>query len=356
MSSDAPAEERTPKATVGGVRKGTSAPTIYDVAKLAGVNPSTVSRALSQPGRINIKTQERIQAAAKQLNYRLNPMARALPTGRTNTLGLLLADITNPMIFGIVRGAEHAASEHGYTLVIAESQESGEREATTAERVQPSVDGLVLGTTRLSDEQIRRLSEHKPLVLINRDVEGVASVLPNVDPGIGEALAHLEQFGHQSVAYLSGPANSWMSATRWKSLRDQALGRGMNIVEIGPGVPTVDGGRAAMSRVVASGATAVIAYNDLMAIGLLRAAADQGIAVPSRISIIGFDDIFGSDFTSPPLTTIRTPLGVAGERAVLLVLEMLGAPNDTADSDGLSSAESIATELVIRGSAGRLDS
>ena len=348
MSSDAVAAEPVPPARARGPRGGRSAPTIYDVAKLAGVNPSTVSRALSQPGRINIKTEERIHAAAKELNYRLNPMARALPTGRTNTLGLLLADITNPMIFGIVRGAEHAASEQGYTLVIAESQESGEREATTAERIQPSVDGLILGTTRLSDEQIQRLAGSKTLVLINRDVEGVSSILPDVSPGIEEAVAHLESFGHKRLAYLSGPANSWMSATRWSALLDRALARDMSIVEIGPGVPTLDGGRAALSRVIAAGVTAVVAYNDLMAIGLLRAAAEQGIDVPGRLSIIGFDDIFGSDFTSPALTTVRTPLALAGERAVRLALEMIGTGHVSADGDD----EAIVTSLIVRGSTG----
>ncbi|MET4638947.1 LacI family DNA-binding transcriptional regulator [Mycetocola sp. 2940] len=347
MSSDAAAEPPRP-ARVRAPRGGKSAPTIYDVAKLAGVNPSTVSRALSQPGRINIKTEERIHAAAKELNYRLNPMARALPTGRTNTLGLLLADITNPMIFGIVRGAEHAAAEQGYTLVIAESEESGEREATTAERIQPSVDGLILGTTRLNDEQIQRLAEAKPLVVINRDVEGVSSILPDVTPGIDQAVAHLAEFGHKSIAYLSGPANSWMSTTRWTALLERALACGMTIVEIGPGVPTLDGGRAALSRVVAAGVTAVVAYNDLMAIGLLRAAADQGIDVPGRLSVIGFDDIFGSDFTSPALTTVRTPLGLAGERAVRLMLEMLGA--DRVASGG--NDEPIVTSLIVRGSTG----
>jgi LacI family transcriptional regulator len=348
MSSDAVAAEPAPPVRGRGARGGKSAPTIYDVAKLAGVNPSTVSRALSQPGRINIKTEERIHAAAKELNYRLNPMARALPTGRTNTLGLLLADITNPMIFGIVRGAEHAAAEQGYTLVIAESQESGEREATTAERIQPSVDGLILGTTRLSDEQIQRLADSKPLVLINRDVEGVSSILPDVAPGIEEAVAHLESFGHRRIAYLSGPANSWMSGTRWTALLERALDRGMSIVEIGPGVPTLDGGRAALSRVIAAGVTAVVAYNDLMAIGLLRAAAEQGIDVPGRLSVIGFDDIFGSDFTSPALTTVRTPLGLAGERAVRLALEMLGAAHVVAPGDH----EAIVTSLIVRGSTG----
>ncbi|MBG6239258.1 LacI family transcriptional regulator [Mycetocola sp. CAN_C7] len=350
MPTEAVANEPSQPARRGS--RGKSAPTIYDVARLAGVNPSTVSRALSQPGRINIKTEERIHQAAKDLNYRLNPMARALPTGRTNTLGLLLADITNPMIFGIVRGAEQAASQEGYTLVIAESQESGEREATTAERVQPSVDGLILGTTRLDDERIQNLAASKPLVLINRDVEGVSSILPDVNPGIDQALAHLQELGHTSVAYLSGPANSWMSGTRWASLLERAPARGMSIVEIGPGVPTLDGGRAALSRIIASGVTAVVAYNDLMAIGLLRAAGEQGIDVPGRMSIIGFDDIFGSDFTTPALTTIRMPLALAGERAVRLALQMVGSGGDRVIAP-VAGEKPIVTELVVRSSTGR---
>lgn len=326
-----------------------SAPTIYDVAKLAGVNPSTVSRALSQPGRINVNTEARIHAAAKELNYRLNPMARALPTGRTNTLALLIADITNPVIFGIVRGAEKAASASGYTLVVAESQESGEREATSAQRIQPAVDALILGTSRLADAQIVALSEVKPLVVVNREIDGVASVTPQLEPGVDQALAHLEMLGHESILFLAGPQNSWMSRARYDVLRAGAERRGMTITSAGPNQPTVEGGRATLSRVIASGATAVIAYNDLMAIGLLRSAAEQSIAVPGRFSIVGFDDSFGSDFTTPPLTTVRSPLAEAGEIAVRRALSLVasGPEVNASDADG-----DLVTELVIRGSTG----
>ena len=338
------AQERVPKRARGG-----TAPTIYDIARLAEVNPSTVSRALSQPGRINVKTEERIRAAAKELDYRVNPIARALPTGRTNTLGLVVADITNPMIFGIVRGAEHAAADAGYTLIVAESQESGEREATAVERVLPSVDGLVLATTRLGDAQISSIAERKPIVVINRAVEGLTSILPDVERGVGQLVTHLADLGHRSVAYLSGPDTSWISARRWEALLEAAPQRGMTIVEIGPGLPTLDGGTAAISRVVASGVTAVVAFNDLMAIGLLRAAVERGIAVPSGLSIAGFDDIFGSDFTTPGITTVRTPLAEAGERAVRHLLGRVAATetNPAPEQSGL-----LPTDLVVRGSTG----
>ncbi|WP_166878395.1 LacI family DNA-binding transcriptional regulator [Salinibacterium sp. ZJ450] len=324
-------------------RNGKTAPTIYDIARLADVNPSTVSRALSQPGRINVKTEERIRAAAKQLNYRVNPIARALPTGRTLTLGLLVADITNPMLFGIVRGAEHAAAQNGYTLIIAESQESGEREAAAAERVLPSVDGLVLATTRLGDTQIQSLASRKPLVVINRDVEGVDSVLPDVSTGVNPAVNHLYDLGHRSIAFLAGPATSWISRKRSEAIAEAAAGRGMDFVEIGPGTPTLDGGRAAFSQCLDVDATAIIAYNDLMAIGLLREAGERGVIVPDQLSIVGFDDIFGADFTNPPLTTIRTPLADAGARAVRILLE-----RSTEADAGL-----LPTELIVRESTGR---
>lgn len=330
-------------------RSSRPAPTIYDIAQLAGVNPSTVSRALSKPGRISAKTEKLIQDAAKTLNYRVNPMARALPTGRTHTLGLLLADITNPMFFDVVRGAERAASVSGYTLILAESQESEIREAEAADRITPSVDGLILVTTRLPDADIRELSERKPLVVINREVDGIDSIVPDLDPGIDAALAHLAALGHTSLAFLSGPANSWMNAARWDSLLSKAPELGMTIVEIGPNAPTLDGGSAALARVRASGVTAVMAYNDLMAIGLMRAAQQRGLAIPGQLSIIGFDDIFGSDFTSPQLSTIRTPLGLVGERAVRRALELVAdIPADGTDEDRAS----LPTELVIRGSSG----
>ncbi|MFC0681547.1 LacI family DNA-binding transcriptional regulator [Lysobacter korlensis] len=337
--SETPLDE----SAVGDGRPGraarTAAPTIYDIAKLAGVNPSTVSRALSRPGRINVRTEERIRAAAKELNYRVNPIARALPTGRTRTLGLLVADITNPVVFGIVRGAEHAATERGYTLVIAESEESGEREAVTAERILPSVDGVILATTRLGDPQIRRIAERKPVVLLNRVVEGVECILPDLEVGVTAAVQHLNDLGHRRLVYLAGPATSWISRKRGELITAAATERGMTVEQVDGGTPTLDAGREAFDEVRVRDATAVFSYNDLMAIGLLREAGRRGTPVPEIFSLIGFDDIFGSDFTVPPLTTIRSPLDRAGRRAVLTIL------GEEDEEDAV-----LLTELVVRSS------
>lgn len=335
-------EHQGPGASTGN-RGNKAAPTIYDIARVAGVSPSTVSRALNKPGRINATTEARIRATASSLGYRTNPMARALLTGRTGTIGLVLSDITNPVYFGLVRGVERVASSHDYTLVLTESQESAEIELESSERLIPSVDGLILVGSRLADASIVALSEAKPVVVINRVVDGVPDLVPDIAPGLCAALDHLASLGHRSIAYMAGPHASWMSRHRWNIILDEAPRRGMNVVEIGPGVPTVGGGGDMMRRVVASGVTGVIAYNDLMAIGLLGACRHAGIAVPESLSIIGFDDIFGSDFTTPALTTIRTPLGAVGaEAARRLISRGSGAEAD--------ARPALVTEFVLRSS------
>lgn len=328
------------------IKRRGGAATIYDIAELAGVNPSTVSRALSKPGRISAKTEAKIRAAAEKLDFQFNPMARALPTGRSHTIGLLVADITNPVIFGIVRGAEHAAAAAGYTLVIAESQESGEAEAQAISRMLPSVDGLVLATTRLADEKISALAERKPVVLINRQVAGLSAVLHDVESGVRAMLDHLAGLGHTSIVYLAGPETSWISQRRWESLLDAAEQSDVGVVEIGPNIPTIEAGRDVLRRVLAARPTAVIAFNDLMAIGLMQAAAAAGIAVPGSLSVAGFDDIFGSELIVPPLTTVQGQLQVAGERAVQSVLSQLDNATDA------EAGELLATTLIVRGSTG----
>lgn len=325
-----------------------SSPTIYDIAKLAGVNPSTVSRALSKPGRVSAKTQKIIEDAAEQLNYRVNPFARALPTGRTQTFGLIVADITNPTFFDIIRGAESTGSSRDYTLVLAESAESAETEVTASRRMLSTVDGLILASPRMDDEQIRALAADKPVVVINRDVDGVPCVVPDVTKGIGQAVRSLAANGHKQIAYVAGPAQSWMSARRWEGVQSAAEWSKLGAVRVESTKPTVDGGRYVARDILESGATAVITYNDLLAIGLMQELQAAGVHVPDQISIVGFDDIFGADFTTPPLTTVRSPLGECGSRAATLLLDMLHG------NEGPSGAIQVDTELVVRGSSGRL--
>jgi LacI family transcriptional regulator len=321
--------------------------TIYDIAKLAGVNPSTVSRALSTPGRINAVTEAKIKAAAAELNYKANPFARALPTGKTKMIALMIADITNPVFFKVVRGAEQEAAERGYTLVVAESQESNIIEAKSLERILPAVDGVILGTTRLTDKEIQQVNYEKPVVLVNRAVDDVCDVAPDNEPGIKEAIDHLASLGHHSIAFLNGPANSWIGNQRWNFIMKHAVAAGMTVVEIGPNAPTLQTGEQVLDRVRAAGVTAVFTYNDLMGIGLLRAARAAGIDVPGDLSVIGFDNIFGSDFTSPALTTVQLDLQSLGRKAAGILIDSFETGEDLKPATGEGQ-----TSLLVRGSTG----
>jgi LacI family transcriptional regulator len=324
---------------------GKPAVTIYDIARATGFSPSTISRALHKPGRVKPATEKAIRAAAESLGYRINPMARFVTTGRTGTVALVLSDITNPVFFDLVRGAERRAALEGQTLVIAETHGSSSVEEEAVERLLPTVDGIILASSRLGQDQIRAICEHKNVVLVNRTVAGVPSVVPQLQPGIRDAVNHLRALGHVSVAFLPGPTNLWMSRHRLRLLEEEATRAGISVVATSPAEPTVEGGRKGLHEILDTGATAVVAYNDLMAIGLLLSCGEGKVPVPGELSIIGFDDIFGSRFTSPPLTTIRTPLALAGEEAVRRLTAVDG-------TDDMASGEPLLTEFVLRGSTG----
>lgn len=337
-------------------RSSATPATIYDIARLAGVNASTVSRALTKPGRVSAKTQKKIEEAAAQLNYQANPFARALPTGRTSTVGLIVSDITNPAYFDVIRGAEGAASERNFTLLLAESAESAQTELLAAKRIMATVAGVILASPRLADEQIRELAVKKPVVVINRLVDKVACVVADVQPGVTEAVRHLASLGHESLAYVAGPDRSWMSGHRWASIRGRCEWSGLRVQKFGPGIPTVEGGRAMAAVIRESGATGVICYNDLMAIGLMQELQLAGVRIPAELSIVGFDNIFGSDFTTPPLSTVKSPLRECGATALALILAELPASaraGQRGDAAPPAADIRLATELVIRGSSGR---
>lgn len=321
--------------------------TIYDVARLAQVSPSTVSRALNKPGRMTAETERKVRQAAERLAFEINPSARALQTGRRMTLALMLADITNPVVFGVVRGAERGAAAAGYSLIIAESQESGESELKMLRKIQASVDGIVLATTRVPTQSIQQLARALPIVLVNRAEPAVASIVPDVRGGVAQLLDHLQACGHANIAYLSGPAASWMNSERWAALVKLAPPRRMRVFEIPGREPTMPGGAEALERVMLSPATAVIAFNDLMALGLLRQARQEKVAVPGRLSIAGFDNIFGAELTTPALTTIAAPLEDVGAQAVESLVALIeGRPAR------LPEVPPFELQLVVRDSTG----
>ena len=324
----------------------TRTPTIYDVARAAGVASSTVSRTFARPGRVNFETAERIRKVATELGYRANPLARALPTGRTSMIALVISDVTNPFYNEIIRGAQVAAGAAGYTMLLADAQESGALERESLERAMASVDGIVLATSRMSDSAIRMTAKQRPTVVLNRAVTDVPSVVTDNPQGLRRAVEHLAGLGHQQITYVAGPEASWADGVRWSSLREAAGRSEIHARRIGPYAPTVAGGAEATTELARQPTTAVIAYNDLMAIGLIRALSALGVRVPREVSVVGFDNIFAAELVTPALTTVATPLRAMGLTGVRNLLAIVGGARPRSPEP-----VTLPAGLVVRGSA-----
>lgn len=330
--------------------------TIYDIAALVGVSASTVSRALARPDRVASATQRRIEEAARELGYRVNTAARGVKTGRLQTLGLLVPDIAYPIYQEILRGAQRAARHADYVVLVGEEFRSGEAELDWARRVQSSVDGVILASPRIPDARIREFAGDKPTVVVNRVLDGVPGVVPDVAPGVRAAVRRATELGHRRLLYLAGVRNSWMSRRRWEILAAACAEAGIEAVSTPPNAPSHRRGAEIADDVLATGCSLVVAFNDLLAIGLLQELQSRGVPVPERLSIVGFDNIAGSDFTSPRLATVGAPLEDAGERATHLLLARIEgrAEDPGAADDGGAGAPSygLATVFHDRGSLG----
>ncbi len=322
-------------------------PTIYDVAAAAGVATSTVSRAFNNPTRVNQATCERVLRIAQELGYQPNPHARALLSGKTRTIAMLVSDITNPHYFELIRGAEQRAKASEYTLVLVNAEESSRIEYEQVRRLTSSVDGFLLAASRLPDENLAQLAAAHPVVLLNRELKGIASVVGDHVDGSRQIVEHLVSLGHQSLVYLAGPRNSWMAGSRWSSIRVAAEELGISAERVGPFTPTVVNGGAAADTAMRTGATGVIAHNDLLAIGVLRRLAQRGVRVPEDVSVVGFDDIFAADLCTPSLTTLGGPHANIGRAAVEILLDTSWT-RQRADPPTLV----LPSQLVLRDSTG----
>lgn len=326
----------------------TRAVTIYDVARAAGVAPSTVSRTFARPGRVNAETAARIRAVAGELGYRANPLAQALSTSRTKMIALMISDVTNPFYSELIRGAQLAASEAEYTVLLADARESDVVEREALERVLPSVEGIVIGSSRMSDSSLRVIGKQKPTIVLNRDVVGMPSVVTDSPRGMRRAVEHLGELGHESLTYVAGPEASWADGVRWRAMREAGHELSLHTRRIGPFAPTVVGGGRAAAQLLDRAPTAVVAYNDLMAIGLMRGLAAAGVRVPTDVSVIGFDNILASELVSPGLTTVAAPLRTMGVTAVKNLQAIIHGALHRSDE-----AFVLPTRLVVRESTGR---
>jgi DNA-binding LacI/PurR family transcriptional regulator len=313
--------------------------TLQDVAREADVAISTVSRALSNPDRVSRPMRERIQEVARRVGY----TSARMPV-RDSLLALMVSGIGNPYNAALIRGVESQARAAGSSLVVGDIADGPEVELAHIERLKGrGVDGIVLASSLLPEAELRAVGDGADVVLFNRAVTGFASVITDARDGSRQIVEHLAALGHRSIAYLSGPA-LWTDAERWRTLSENAAQLGVEIVRLGPFMPTLDQGSAAADVGLGSGATALVAFNDLLAIGILQRLRRRKVDVPGAISVVGHDDIFGADFCQPSLTTVHSDVEHAGRTLVELVRGRIVSRPDTPIV--------IPTQLVVRESTG----
>lgn len=311
--------------------------TIRDVARVSGVHVSTVSRTFSAPHLVNSATRARVLEFAEQLGYRPNPAARALITGRTNNIGLIVADIANPFYPPLIKAAESHARGRDYHVFVADTDEDPAVEAELVLALAKQVDGILLCSPRMATAQIERLSADVPLVVVNRPVAGLASVVMDVAQGARLAIEHLVALGHRDIVFLGGPRGSWTNREIRRAATAAVRAANGRLTVLEPHAPTEETGVAQAHAVVRTGATAVLTYNDLMAVGLIDGLDRLGIDVPQDLSVVGIDNIAR---TRPPLTTVATPTAAAGRSAVDMLLQRTTA------------LITLPTELIVRASSG----
>ena len=289
--------------------------TIKAVAKLARVSTATVSRTINGTAKVSPRTEERVRRAIETLNFYPDTNARALGSGRSSMYGLIISDITNPFFPELVKAFEDIAVVHGQEVLIANTNYDPDRMKICVTRMlQRKVDGVAIMTSEMDNALVEVFSQRNiPLVFLDTGVPGpgVSCVKIDYSEGVDWAMEHLVRLGHKRVAFISGPMRLESARIRYRAFmkctaREHLLEHPGLIQE---GNHRVDGGHQAMLRIFDSGAkpTAVVASNDLTAIGAMGAISERGLRVPEDISVIGFDDIQLSAFTRPPLTTVSLP-------------------------------------------------
>ena len=322
--------------------------TIHDVAAAAGVSTTTVSRVFSQPNQVIESTRLRVQAAASALGYRPNRVAALLRSGRTGTVGLLVPDLENPYFAMITKGVQARARESGLTTFVVDSDEIAEREPRFLQLLVTQTDGVLLCSPRALIEDAVAAQGHN-VVLVNSTLEGLSSVSVDYVAAMFKAAEHLYALGHRRIAYVGGPQTSWSDKMRRVGLAtamDQKAD--LEIIDLGSFVPRVTGGTAAADLAVATGATATVVFNDLMAIGFMNRLTERGLSIPAQMSVVGCDDTFVAQFAAVPLTTFHIDISGMGARAVDLLNQQLASPGDRSLVTGMPWPG----ELVVRASTG----
>jgi LacI family transcriptional regulator len=328
-------------------------PRLKDVADAAGVHVSTASRALNEQtaALVNETTLNRVRQAASQLGYRVNGMARALKMQRSLSIGMIVPDITNPFFPPAVRGAEDVLDRAGFSLLLSSTDNDPARaRRQVSTMLESQVDGMLLAMARREDSLVEELvAAGTPVVLVNRTIErgGVTAVVPDDGNGEAQAVQHLYGLGHRRIGFVAGPLFTSNAASRLASFGQGAAGLGLRAATTveAEAFDEVAGYRAGSALLAEHPQlTAVIAGNDLLAIGVIEAAARQGLTCPRDLSVVGFNDMLLAGRVSPPLTTVRVPEYEIGARAAELLLAGIENPQ--------RSVETVLfpCELIVRGS------
>lgn len=319
--------------------------TLSDVAQAAGLSASTVSRALSDPEKVNASTRDRVRKIAREMGYVPNQVARSLTSGLNDVIGLIVPDIANPFFPPIIKAVQARASVRGKTVLITDVDEHPADEIERAQMMRKRVDGLIVVSPRTPESKMHLLADLGPIVFVNRRVEGSANVIIENEGGMLEAVEHLAALGHRKVAYLNGPRRSWSNTQRQQAIRTAAKTHKVELVEFGPFEPQMQAGVRAADLVYATDITAVIAYDDMIALGLMARFNERGVRVGHDMSIIGIDDSPMSGMAYPTLTSIQVPGTEAGASAVDIVLDLAQHPDE--DEPPVIQLE---TRLIVRGS------
>lgn len=328
------------------------APTIRDVATAAGVSTATVSKYVNKAQRFSPAVEATIKAVIEELGYRSNPLAQSMITGRTNTVGLSVLDVSNPHFTSIVKGANRVALEHGYTLLLVDIDENPNRERMLLEALSRRVDGLLVYSRLAEDEMAWMARLDKPLVFFGRLAHMELPTVTSDDRRGGYMMAqHLVAMGHKRIAYMSFP-KSHRDQDRMGGIRSCLEAHGLPLQVFSGGAPTAPEGER-MSSAVMLGAErpdAIVCYNDLMALGFMKAAQALGFRIPEDISVAGFDNIQFGRYASPALTTVdlrSEEMGVVGMNTLLATI------GDEANIDlSLLEPQLILRSSILRRSAG----
>ena len=325
------------------------ATTIRQVAAAAGVSVATASRALSGSDAVVPATKARVLRVASDLDYTPSRLGRSLATGSTGNIGVILPDVTNPFYTSFLAELESAVGARDIGILVGDSHETPELERRLIQRMTSQVDALVLASSRLGDDAVVAASARLPVVLANRMLEAT-TVVPDsltqitidVAPGFTAAVKHLHSLGHRAVAYVDGPPQSWSARQKLRTLTQVCAELRMQLTTTVTARPDFEGGREALARLMASGLpTAIVAFNDQVALGPLSALREAGYAVPGDISVVGCDNSLPHGMAWPLLTTVDSSSRMLGALAAAAILGGREPGNGT-----------VPTRLIVRDSTG----